>query len=548
MKSCIARWAVIGIVAMLALWGGLRLRNWIYPATEIYRFSFDINNAWEQGSLVLDAARAHSENPTVSPTWGQLYSSYLTRYDAVIAASPDERYRLDYPPVRLLIMSAWVWANSRDATKRSAPIEKITWPLLVLNTTFELAGCVAAYLLVRSVLHRQNNANADLIALLPALLMWFNLPAILDAHVWPQWDVWLVPFYLFAAYFGVTRRWLLSGVFVGAGALLKGQMLLIMPLFILWPLFQLRLRAVLEVVSGTLLAAMVYVSPWMLRTTGAWVSFCVILIAVGTALYWIPRGSRTLFVCTSLGASILLAGLIFDGSFGWYRVGFEYGTRHYQAMTMGPALNLAALLASKLRWQLATAIEIGWPINTSVPVRTLLLLVYGVSLLLCSIGLARHDTRNDRRMLIAFAAPWVLMFAFLAQMHERYLVWGALLTALAAGVSLGTTLLHIVVTFLAFLPIGYHLLVFNRQFDHPLMPLFQGTWPDASWGTVLVALALLYLAITRSRISARSTPAGGALTLADPRPAQAFVSNRQSQAVLNEQPSLPCTRLNQRQR
>jgi hypothetical protein len=35
MKSCVARWGVIGILAIFALWGGLRLRNWIYPATEI---------------------------------------------------------------------------------------------------------------------------------------------------------------------------------------------------------------------------------------------------------------------------------------------------------------------------------------------------------------------------------------------------------------------------------------------------------------------------------------------------------------------------------
>ena len=44
----------------------------------------------------------------------------------------------------------------------------------------------------------------------------------------------------------------------------------------------------------------------------------------------------------------------------------------------------------------------------------------------------------------------------------------------------------------------------SGEFDHPLMPVFRATWPDASWATVLLAFLLLYLAVKPSRSSARA--------------------------------------------
>jgi hypothetical protein len=69
-------------------------------------------------------------------------------------------------------------------------------------------------------------------------------------------------------------------------------------------------------------------------------------------------------------------------------------------------------------------------------------IIYLVALLLCSLGAARHARRRDPRLLIAVATPWLLMFALLAQMHERYLLWGAVLSAVALGVSVRLSTLH----------------------------------------------------------------------------------------------------------
>jgi hypothetical protein len=155
-------------------------------------------------------------------------------------------------------------------------------------------------------------------------------------------------------------------------------------------------------------------------------------------------------------------------------------------------------------WDVTDVIfNVDWPTKMEVTVRQFMLSIYGVALLLCAIGLSHHDAQNDRRLLIALATPWVVMFAFLAQMHDRYLVWGAVLTALAAGVSLGSTLLHLVVTFLACLPIASNLLRFGggdgQEWIDPLQRFLGRSFPDAGWATVFVALALLYLSIAPSR-------------------------------------------------
>jgi hypothetical protein len=514
---------------------GVRLRQWIYAESTPLRFSGDIGNAWMQGSAVLEAARqAHPGEPV---TLSRLLDSYFTRYDAVLSGGGRGLFRLDYPPARLLVMSLWVWqmedtARSRGLTPWNFPI---VWPLLCLNTLFELAGCAGAYLLVRHVLRRQLVRGADLLALLAPLLMWFNLAALLDAHVWPQWEVWLIPFYTFAAYFAATRRWLAVGACIAIGAMFKGQMLITAAVFVLWPLFQMRWRGVLEVLVGALFATMVYVSPWMLRTMPALVLASVVLVLIVGGLYWIPRGWRVLYVTGGVVLTVLATGLLLDGSFAWWHVGFARGTTQYMSMRMGPTPNLGGLLESYGWRPRQTMFTIDWPWSdtiTELSARDAMLFFYGIALFLCAVGIAHHDARNDRRMLIALATPWVVMFAFLAQMHDRYLVWGAVLTALAAGVSLGGTLLHLVVTALACLPLGFQLLrvggsrISSDSIDlaDSWLRFFQQSDPDAGWATVLAALVLLYLSLAPSR----RRPAGSMPHQSWPEPSPPPLAHRGS--------------------
>ena len=70
------------------------------------------------------------------------------------------------------------------------------------------------------------------------MLVWCNPLLLIDSHAWPQWDVWILPIFLFAALLASLNRWMLAGMLLGIGCMFKGQMLLAGPVLILWPLFE----------------------------------------------------------------------------------------------------------------------------------------------------------------------------------------------------------------------------------------------------------------------------------------------------------------------
>jgi hypothetical protein len=70
-------------------------------------------------------------------------------------------------------------------------------------------------------------------------------------------------------------------------------------------------------------------------------------------------------------------------------------------------------------------------------------------------------------VLIAITAPWLLMFALLGQMHERYLVWGAVLSAVALGVSLRLSIIHFVIS-AASTAMIVHVMLVDKKLDPTL--------------------------------------------------------------------------------
>ena len=99
---------------------------------------------------------------------------------------------------------------------------------------------------------------------------------ILDAHGWPQWDVWILPFYLFAALAALKNRWFVCGCLLATGAMFKGQLLFVAPFFVLWPLWQKRWNRALRVLAGFISTAALIASPWLLRTPAAWIALLAV--------------------------------------------------------------------------------------------------------------------------------------------------------------------------------------------------------------------------------------------------------------------------------
>jgi hypothetical protein len=205
-----------------------------------------------------------------------------------------------------------------------------------------------------------------------------------------------------------------------------------------------------------------------------------------------------------IAAGVLLAPWLSHGNFTWYRVSFVYPTYHWQHMA-GDADNLPAIM-DMFAWKIGDpvfTIRIPWRhIAWAVTVKTLLVSIYGVTLALCAGGAARKSRRNDPAFLIALVAPWLLMFTLLTQMHERYLLWAGVASAVTVAVSLGWGLMHLLLSGIATSMI-FRALLFdggNRP-DLPTLGRFlRGIHPGISWAVLVCAAVFLYRAVFTERV------------------------------------------------
>ena len=453
--SLYGRRLLLGALLLALLWGGIALRRHAWERTTHLRFQRDIVNGFYWGSQTLAEGRRLS--PGEKPdSWRAFGRGYLGLYPRVRAEAYEGNYFLDYPPLRLFVMSLWAkqvrvkFPGAEDGTPEYVE------PLLQVNLAVELLTALGIFLLVRLGVRRASGAtDSGLLNRLPpnergwacgllaASVAWLEPSLILDAHAWPQWDAWILPFYLFAALAALTRRWFWCGCLLAAGGMLKGQLLFVAPFFIFWPLWQKRWARAGEMLAGFTATAAALVSPWLLRTDSAW--FMVGVVALVAGVFFWRIGSRHTWAWTAglTGVAAFTVGALGAGDFAWLQIGFLYGSERYPYLFISSSYNLPSLLS---RWDLSLKAPI-WsphlgPLHFQVTLQWTLRLIYLAMLALCALGAARHARQRDPRLLIALATPWLLMFALLAQMHERYLLWGAVLSAVALGVSLRLTLLH----------------------------------------------------------------------------------------------------------
>ena len=454
------RHALLAFLIVALFLGGIQLRRWIGESTRHVRYQHDIVNAFYWGSETMKEARRLSPDEASANSLTGFGRGYLALYDRVKHKAYDKDYGLDYPPLRLLVMAIW----ARQVRSQFPGVDdghpKLVNPLLKINLLCELLSAVAIFLLVRFCLERQSRATqsdslrslalqhrASICGLAAASAAWLEPSMILDAHGWPQWDVWILPFYLFAAFAALRNRWFVCGCLLATGAMFKGQLLFVAPFFVLWPLWQKRWNRALRVLAGFIATAALIASPWLLRTPAAWIA----LVAV-TGFSWLLSLQRELphrcaWISGIAGCAAFVIGVFAGGSFAWLRVGFLYGSEHYPYLVISSCYNLPSLL-SKLGWSLKDpfwSAHIG-SLDFHLTLQWTLRLLYLGALTVCAYGAARQVRDRDPRVLIAITAPWLLMFALLGQMHERYLVWGAVVSAVALGVSLRLSIIHFIIS------------------------------------------------------------------------------------------------------
>jgi hypothetical protein len=451
---------LVAILIATIFLAGIQLRRWIGDTTRHVRYQHDIVNGFYWGSEVLKQARRLSPDEASANSWPGFCRGYLALYDRVKHKAYENDYGLDYPPLRLLVMAIWAKQVRNGFPGVDDGHPKLVNPLLKINLVCELLSAVAIFLLVRlcvrrslptapsSLLHRfSQQQRVSICGLAAASVAWLEPSMILDGHGWPQWDVWILPFYLFAALAALKHRWFCCGCVLAAGAMLKGQLLFVAPFFVLWPLWQKRWISALRVLAGFAATSALIVSPWLLRTPAAWIAVAAVagISSLFVLRYKLPH--RAAWVAGIIGCAVFVIGAFAGGSFAWLQVGFIYGSEHYPYLFISSSYNLPSLL-SKVGWSLKDSFlsaHFG-SLHLHLTLQWTLRLLYLGALTLCARGLARHLRDRDPRVLIAIAAPWLLMFALLGQMHERYLMWGAVVSAVALGVSVRLSIIHFIIS------------------------------------------------------------------------------------------------------
>jgi hypothetical protein len=716
---------VLSLVALVIGLAGLDLRAWLWRSTEPLRYVMDIDNAFRQGTRTLA-------------------TGYLERYDNNRAFDDAPAWTpmgLDYGPGRLAVAALWAhWVRSHVTAPATGPdrytdqwhVEfypyaqqlgltyELCRPLLWLNLTGETLSAVALFLLVcRYASHAGTRpVRGNALGLVAATFFWFDPALLSNAHVWPQWDSWVFPFFLWALFLASVNCWFSAGVAIALGAMFKGQILFGTPLLLLWPLWQGRvgaagrwvaglafgLAAVTAVwlvhapgqahgflydpghtdpaavgwaidaavaavavivavrtrswshwtrpgrwvgwtdddpsgrrvlaavavlmatlaaaaaatVAGLWLAVEVSVAAGLVATAAAgvlfvraarmtdavptawpsrlvplrpWISWTVRLallaaawavidaplrragvtarwlaptavIGLATLAYLVPVRSLGHVAAAWVAAALLLCVPLFHTSSEWYFVGIAHGTTARSRMSNGDNNNLANLLETTWGWQLEEPVitlppgptsghvaafleaidkHVAFPPGKPVtlPLKYLLVSIWFASTVACSFGAARHDRSRHPRFLVAVAAPWVVMFAVLGQMHQRYLLWGAGLTCMAAAVSPGLALLHLL---LSVVSMGQELVSMAATNHHDPNALAQALAPDPArtnlrwwittaertfigwtpgmgWAVLLSAAVLVYVGVARGGgVTARRT--------APPRPADGKTPTR----------------------
>jgi len=204
-------------------------------------------------------------------------------------------------------------------------------------------------------------------------------------------------------------------------------------------------------------------------------------------------------------------------------IGFLYGTKHYPYLFISSCYNFASLLAGA-GWSLKDdllSVHAG-PVHFHLTLHWGLRLLFLSALVLCARGAARHLRNRDPRVLISITAPWLLMFALLGQMHERYLVWGAVVSAVALGISIRLSIIHFIIS-AASTAMIVHVMLVDKKLDATLraIDVLHNIRPYASV-LVLVCVAVYFWDALGWRIPAlrRGTATAPSLSLG-PEPEEA---------------------------
>lgn len=339
---------LLALFALAMIQPGMAYRKWAWEFTDPGRFHGDLNRNFTFGVKALE-------------------NGYLNLYEDDLRDKPGFGQKLDYTPLRLLTFeawAAWVWRTQPDVRTchGNANEYDVVAPLLHYYTALGWLAAVAAMLIVRHWLLVCRRADEPQLgddvspwtgvirAMLAFTLLWFDPGVAIIAHGWPSPNMWVIPLYLWTVLFCLWDRWFIAGVVMGIGALMQGQQMFVMPIFVLWPLFAGQPVRAMRWVCGFAIMFVGFASGWMLSvrpdvqqqvryvnwTAVVWIVASILLLVLVALHRQIPWKRHRAWWFVPIGVALVVVNLP-----AWFTGDFE---------TIGIALCVSSLMIAALWW------------------------------------------------------------------------------------------------------------------------------------------------------------------------------------------------------
>jgi hypothetical protein len=257
------------------------------------------------------------------------------------------------------------------------------------------------------------------------------------------------------------------------------------------------------VIAGFAVAFTLIAVPWTLTSVDDVVFASTGAVLCAFALIYRKGWRRPMFqllAAAALVTPVWLTPKVLHGDLSWLVLPYQYGpTKHPELGAVGTS-NLATLLHEQWGWEAdGPEGEVNLPLpfghNLDMNLRTLLTGAYTACLVLAAIAAALQWRRRDARFLLAMYVPWVLFFALLPHLNNRYLLWASCFFPLLIPMGLGMTLLGVLLTAASCSMMIEIMCRYNGDSGSTLGVITHGMYPGLAWLVLLIAAIFLYNAL-----------------------------------------------------